>query len=117
MVRLLVAFAVVVVLVGLFLVLRPDPRAAGSRERTFEVFVEDGGMVPRELRVGEGDRVTLEVGADEPVELHIHGHGVELDAGPGGGAVVAFKAGLTGRFGIENHRSGREVGTLVVGPR
>lgn len=88
MVRLLVAFAVVVVMVGLFFVLRPDPRAAGSRERTFEVFVEDGGMVPRELRVEVGDR-----------------------------AVVVFEAGLAGRFGIEDHRSEREVGVLAVGPR
>ena len=55
--------------------------------------------------------------ADVTIELHIHGYGVVLDAGPGNEAVAEFGADLTGRFGIEDHRSGREVGVLVVGPR
>ncbi|CAA9477506.1 MAG: hypothetical protein AVDCRST_MAG02-4586 [uncultured Rubrobacteraceae bacterium] len=106
-----------VVLVGLFLVLRPESHAAGPRERTFKVSVEDGEMVPRELRVGEGDRVTVRVEAGEPVELHLHGYGIEWGAGPEEGAAVSFGAGLTGRFGIEDHRSGEDLGVLVVGPR
>lgn len=118
MVRLLVAFVVVMILmVGLFLALRPDPRMAERRERVFEVSVVDGAMVPRELRAGEGDRVRLEVEADEAVEFHLHGYGVELKTGPKSVGEVAFRAGLTGRFGIEDHRSGREVGVLVVEPR
>lgn len=117
MVRLLVAFVVVVLMVGLFFVLKPGPRAVEPRERVFEVSVVGGAMFPRELRVGEGDRVRLKVEADEAVELHVHGYGVELDAGPGNGAVVDLGACLTGRFGIEDHRSGREAGVLVVGPR
>lgn len=115
MARLLVVF--VILMVGLFFVLRPDPRAVEARERVFEVSVVGGAMVPRLLRVGEGDRVRLKVEADEAVELHIHGYGVELDAGPGNDDVVDLGAGLTGRFGIEDHRSGREAGVLVVGPR
>ncbi len=106
-----------VVLVGLFLVLRPESRADGPRERTFEVSVEDGEMDPHELRVGEGDRVTLRVEAGDPVELHLHGYAIEWGAGPGEEDAVSFGAGLTGRFGIEDHRSGEELGVLVVGPR
>lgn len=118
MVRTLVAFVlVVVVMVVLFLVLGPDPRAVESRERVFEVSVVEGVMVPRELLVEEGDRVRLKVVADESVELHVHGYGVRLDAGSGNEDVVDFGAGLTGRFGIEDHRSGSEVGVLVVVPR
>lgn len=117
MIRPLVAFVVAIVVVGLFFVLRPDSRASGPREQMFEVSVEDGEMVPRELRVGEGDRVTLRVETDRALELHVHGYDVERGVGPGDGVVVAFGADLTGRFGIEDHRFERELGTLVVRPR
>jgi cbb3-type cytochrome oxidase subunit 3 len=48
--RNLILIAVIVcVLGGLFFLLRPDYRAAGSQERTFEVSIEDGEMSPEEI--------------------------------------------------------------------
>lgn len=118
MVRSVVVCAVaVVVLVGLVFVLRPDTRAAGPRERTFEVSVEDGEMVPGRIRVGEGDLVTLVVRTDSELDVHVHGYGVGREVGPGGDGGISFRARLTGRFAVEDHRSGGELGELVVEPR
>lgn len=116
--RALISIAVVVlVLGGLFLLLRPDTRAAGPQDRRFEVAIEDGEMTPGEISVNEGDRVTLSIESDEPVEVHLHGYDVERDAGPGPAAELHFEADLTGRFEIENHETEEELGELQVRPR
>lgn len=119
MVRFLVVFvAALVLLVGLFLFLRPDVRAVGGpRERAFRLTVEDGKMKPEKVPVNAGDRVTLRLTSDAPLEVHVHGYGLARDVGAGRAASVTFGAGITGRFGIEDHRSGRELGVLLVRPR
>ena len=108
---------VVLVLGGLFLLLRPDSRAAGPQERRFDVSIADGEMRPGEISVAEGDRVTLSIESDEPVGVHVHGYDVEREAGPGPAAELYFEADLTGRFEIENHETGEELGELRVRPR
>ncbi len=100
---------------GLFLLLRPDTRAAGPEEKRFDVSIEDGEMSPGEISVNEGDRVTLSIESDEPIG--VHGYDIERDAGPGPAAELTFKADLTGRFEIEDHETERELGELRVRPR
>jgi FtsP/CotA-like multicopper oxidase with cupredoxin domain len=118
LVRTLVAIAVAfLVLGGLLLLLRPDTLAAGPQDRRFDVSIEDGEMSPREISVDEGDRVTLSLESDEPVEVHLHGYDVERDAGPGQAAELYLEADLTGRFGIEDHGTGEDLGVLQVRPR
>lgn len=118
MVRSLVAIvAALVLLAGLFLSLRPDSRVGEARERRFELSVEDGEAKPGKLSVDEGDRVTLSMESDVPLKVHVHGYDLEREVGAGGTVSATFEAGLTGRFGIEDHRSGRELGVLLVHPR
>lgn len=102
---------------GLFVALRPDPPAEGPQEQMINVEIREDAMKPAEIAVGEGDRVTLRVTSDHPVELHLHGYDRELEAEPGETATLSFKATLTGRFEIEDHETGAELGTLVVRPR
>jgi hypothetical protein len=113
---LILAGVVLVLLVGLFVFLRPEPRAGSPRERTFELYVEDG-VDPSVFSVFEDDEVTFEVRSEDPAELHVHGYDVGLDVAPGERVAVSFGARLTGSFGIEDHRSGRELGALRVRPR
>jgi hypothetical protein len=116
--RSLILIAVIVlVLGGLFFLLRPDTPAAGLRDRTFDVSIEGGEMSPNEISVNEGDRVTLHISSDETMELHVHGHDVEQEVVPEKVARLHFKADLTGRFEIEDHESERELGVLQVRPR
>jgi uncharacterized protein (DUF58 family) len=107
----------VLVLGGLFVVLRPDPPAAGPEERTVEVELQADGMNPSEITVGESDRVTLSFTADRPRGLHLHGYDRQVEVEPGETATLSFKATRTGRFEVEDHDTGAELGTLIVEPR
>ena len=104
----IVVLVVVLVLGGLFFVLRPDTPAGGPRDRTFDVSVKDGEMNPTEISVNEGDS------GDAPRQLR-QTDGTpraRLRRGAGGRtgqeADVHFKADLTGRFEIEDHESEKE---------
>lgn len=107
----------VLILGGLFFLLRPDNPAGVPRERTIPVSIEGGEMSPAEISVKEDDRVTLRVSSNRPVELHVHGYDLEGKVGPGQETRLRFRADLTGRFEIEDHGSERELGVLQVRPR
>jgi heme/copper-type cytochrome/quinol oxidase subunit 2 len=108
---------VVLVLGGLFFLLRPDTPEGGPRDRTFDVSIMDGEMSPEEISVNQGDTVTLRVSTDEPTELHVHGYDMEQEVEPGREAEIDFEADLTGRFEIEDHETEEELGMLQVRPR
>src|SRR3990170_1781349 len=107
----------VLVLGGLFLILRPDPPAATPAERSFDLEIRGDTMSPEEVSVREGDRVTVSFTADNPVEIHVHGYDLEREIEPGEATELSFEADLTGRFPMENHETETELGVLVVEPR
>ena len=113
----IVVLVVVLVLGGLFILVRPDAPEGGKRDQTFDVSIESGSMSPEEISVNQGDTVTLRVSTDEPTELHVHGYGVEQEVEPGRGVEIDFEADLTGRFEIEDHETEEELGVLQVRPR
>jgi heme/copper-type cytochrome/quinol oxidase subunit 2 len=106
-------------LVGLFFLLRPDPStsAGEAREQTFEIAISGGTMNPEEISVEEGDQVNLRISADEPLEFHVHGYDLEEEVEPGQPAELSFDATTTGRFEIENHLTDSVLGALLVQPR
>jgi hypothetical protein len=111
---------IVLILGGLFFLLRPDTPAGVPGDRMIAVYIEGGEMSemsPAEISVNEDDSVTLRVSSDRPMELHLHGYDVEQEVGPGQKASLRFRADLTGRFEIEDHGSERELGVLQVRPR
>jgi hypothetical protein len=128
MVRALILIPVLVlVLVGLFFVLRPDspapssavsePNAEGSREKTFDIAIEEGVMIPDRLTVDEGDRVRFRITSDSSLELHLHGYDLGREIEPGEPVRLSFEATITGRFEIEDEQKGEELGVLTVLPR
>lgn len=118
MARSLILIAVIVlVLGGLFFLLRPDTPAAGPRDRTFDLSIEGGEMSPSDISANEGDQVTLRLTSDKPMEFHMHGYDLEREIEPGKTAELEFKADLTGRFEIEDHETEEELGVLEVRPR
>ena len=112
-----IVLVVVLVLGGLFFLLRPDTPSGATQDRTFDLSVKGGEMSPSEISVNKGDTVTLQVSSDQPVELHIHGYDAEQAVEPGQKAELQFAAGLTGRFEIEDHETEKELGVLQVRPR
>lgn len=107
----------VLVLGGLFLILRPDQPIASPAERSFDLEISEDGMNPEEVSVREGDRVTMNITSDRPVEIHVHGYDLEREVEPGEATELSFEAGLTGRFPMEDHETEEELGVLVVEPR
>jgi plastocyanin len=103
----IVILVLVLVLGGLFFLLRPDTPSGTPQDRTFDVSIKDGAMSPEEISVDKGDTVTLRVTSDEPVELHVHGYDVEQEVEPGQESNLDFEADLTGRFEIEDHETER----------
>ena len=118
MARNLILIAVIVLILGgLFFLLRPESLGTGPQDRTFDISIEGGEMSPREISVNEGDSVTLHITSDERMEFHVHGYDVEREVGSGQTARLHFEADLTGRFEIEDHDTEEELGVLEVRPR
>ena len=113
----IVVLVVVLVLGGLFFLLRPDNPAGNPQDRAFDLSINGGEMNPSEVSVNKGDTVTLRVSSDRPMEFHLHGYDVEQEVEPGQKAKLRFKADLTGRFEIEDHDSEKGLGVLQVRPR
>ena len=122
------------VLVGLFFVLRPDSpvtqesadtseastsesAADGQLEQRFDLAIREGVMIPDEITVGEGDEVRLRITSNEPLNFHLHGYDLEEEIEPGEPTELSFDATITGRFEIENEQTHEELGTFLVQPR
>ncbi len=109
------------ILVALFFLLRPDSPASDetsdSGEEAIALEIEEGTMSPNEITVEEGDQVNLLITSDQPVEFHLHGYDLEEEVEPGEPAEMTFEATITGRFEIENHRTDEVLGVLLVQPR
>ncbi len=113
------------VLVVLFFVLRAGPGANGptrntkeAQEKTIGLAINEGNMSPAEVTVVEGDRVTLLIATDRPVELRIDGLGIneEVESGEEP-AEVSFEATTAGRYAMEDGATDTELGVLLVQPR
>ena len=118
------------VLVGLFFLLRPNSPAPesssgtstsesteGSQKKTLDLAIKGGTMTPNEITVNEGDHVDLRMTSDEPLEFHLHGYDLERELEAGEPTELPFDATITGRFEIENEQTHEELGALLVQPR
>ena len=74
-------------------------------DKTFVLHIESVAKEPLVLRTQKGDRVRLEVEANRPVVLHIHGLGIEIMAEPGRPGEIHLTAKATGRFPIHVHET------------
>lgn len=76
------------------------------------------------IRVTQGDVVTLQLTADKPSVVHLHGYDIEKRVVPGAVTDLKFTASATGRFQVHLHGAqaeseGQEVVlvTIEVYPR
>ncbi len=106
-----------VALIALFFILRPTLPIGGPQERIVDAVIAGRIMTPNEIVVEGGDRVTLRIGSNLPLRLHLHGYDLQLPTVPGEIATLTFVANLTGQFIIEDEATQVLFGTLVVRPR
>ena len=139
--RLAIPVASVVVLVGLFLLLRPgddDSNGVGSTtpsspsatsgspsptespepDRTvIEVTYRDGAVQgPTSFTATQGDRVRIVVDADVSDEVHLHGYDLMADVTPGEPARIDFVANAPGVFEVELEGAGKLLFELEIAP-
>jgi hypothetical protein len=101
---------------------QPWAGGAGSpaqQSSVFEWVVKAGKLAsgPPVLQVHEGERVNLLVKSDSSDEMHLHGYDLHARLAPGVSVSLQFVANRTGRFGLELHKAGTELGALEVYPR
>ena len=98
----------------------PEPRVAlDPVSRTFDLVVTRGRLTsgPSTLALTQGDLVVLRVRSDRDDELHVHGYDLSLALSANQTGSLAFQADRSGRFDIELHQGGGEIGALEVQPR
>lgn len=93
----------------------PTPAIAHA---LFVFAVEHHRLVsgPGDLKVGQGDRVTVRVHSDGADELHLHGYDLEAPIRAGETGELSFTADRSGRFPLELHKAHLELGALEVQP-
>src|SRR4030095_2470176 len=99
--------------------LAPDADAQDSPARRVELRVAQGAPVggPMAVKLARGAAVGVGVIADRADDLHVHGVDLHALLAPGQPATLRFLARRTGRFPIELHRAGVQLGALEVYPR
>jgi hypothetical protein len=142
--RLAIPVASVVVLVGLFLLLRPSddtsngvdsttptatsptastsgspsPTESPEPDRTvIEVTYRDGAVQgPTSFSATQGDRVRIVVDADVSDEVHLHGYDLMADVTPDEPATIDFVANAPGVFEVELEGAGKLLFELEIVP-
>jgi hypothetical protein len=76
--------------------------------KIFDLALAAGGVARGydTLRVQRGDEVELRWTSDRRITLHLHGYDIEAVVAPGAPAVMAFRAGIAGRFPVSEHGGG-----------
>ena len=128
-----------VVIIGLFLVLRPRPTIAPVSEPTaspnatraasptlaptpaadiFVFSVKQGKVTaPEKFSTIQGREVVIQVTADVSDEIHLHGYNVSKAVAAGQTAELRFAAETAGRFELELEQRKQALGFLEVLPK
>jgi heme/copper-type cytochrome/quinol oxidase subunit 2 len=116
------------VLVGLFFLLRPiysAPESSSgtsphesterSQDKTLvDLAIKGSTMTPNEITVNEGDQVRLRITSDEPLEFHLYGYDLDKEIKAGEPSELSIDATTPGRFEIENEQTHEQLGALLV---
>ena len=99
--------------------LSATPAPAVNEARTLEWRIAQGHLqqLPASLVVQQGETLRLRVTSDRADQLHLHGYDRALALKPGVPAQLELTADHSGRFDLELHHSGLELGALEVQPR
>ena len=93
--------------------------AATEGVRRVDLVVQGGQLTsgPRLLKLVRDEVVEMTVVSDRADELHVHGYNLHATLTPGKPATLRFTARRTGRFGLELHKSGTDLGVLEIYPK
>jgi hypothetical protein len=94
---------------------QPDqPAAPEPKSIVVEGGKPTGGV--QKLKFKKGDKVEIDVVADEADEAHLHGYDIEKELKPGVTAKFRFTADQEGVFELELHESEAQLAKITVEP-
>ena len=70
-----------------------------------------GARPDKIIQFKQGEKVTLRITADEPMEVFLHGYAVETRVKPGATSTLQFTADVVGRFPLMIHSLGEDEGS------
>jgi hypothetical protein len=138
--RIALGVVAVVVVVAVFLILRPSdeptlsPATTEAQTSTDAAPGDEKSQKPEpavtkidvvggepkggvtDIDVKAGDQVEFEVTADAPEEVHVHGYDLAEEVGPGQKAAFDFEADLEGVYEVELENSAVQIAELRVNP-
>jgi heme/copper-type cytochrome/quinol oxidase subunit 2 len=107
---------VIFMAVGAYLIFGSQRQA--PQDRTFDMTIKDAtSMTPNELKVNQGDTVTINMTSNVTGEVHLHGYDIAFDCVAGQVVSHTFKATISGGpFAIEWESTSTHLADLVVNP-
>lgn len=117
--RLSLVIMALLILVGAFIILKPNRQAVAARIVETSITVENLKLVkgPSSIVANQGDTVIINITSDKAAEVHLHGYDKKLELKPGFTQSVNFKAITAGNFEYELEDTGTTLGTLQVAPK
>ena len=87
--------------------------------KEFSIKISDGKIVAGngDIKVREGDVVSIAIVANEEEELHLHGYDKAVELAKDATGTLTFMANITGRFPFELEHSKTELGAVSVLPK
>jgi hypothetical protein len=97
----------------------PSALAQTNSDSPISFVVKEGKLVsgPKVTQLKQDDSVTLTIVSDRADELHLHVFNLKWKLELSQPGSLSFIANHTGRFQLELHKSGLELGALEVYPK
>ncbi|MDE2785429.1 MAG: hypothetical protein OXL37_02070 [Chloroflexota bacterium] len=81
----------------------PNQASADAVVINLPITNRDTSLTRDDLRVSQGENVSINFTADEPGEIHLHGYDLTAAVSPGGAGELNFVAATAGAFAINFH--------------
>jgi plastocyanin len=100
-------FLLIAIMVAISLSIAACGGGSEPEHRTLNLEITEGdlNLSDEDLKVTQGDTVTMTIASDEHGRFHLHGYDHEISVGPGESAEFTFDATATGRFNFTFHHS------------
>ena len=124
--KILGVICLIIILVGIYLVVRPKPVVAPPKTvstapvvKKLTLGIKNNKLTTdtNKFTFTEGDTVEITATSDVDAEIHFHGYDKLITARKDQPVKLEFVLDTAGNFPFELEESGTELGTLIVNPK
>src|SRR5476651_2442239 len=109
----------IMLLLGLFIVLKPHQRQQQPATKTIILAVKNNTLTsgPTTTAAIQGDTIQIEITADTDGELHLHGYDKHIEFKKNIPSELTVKATISGHFVYELEDTKTEIGAIEIQPK